>query len=484
MEAIRDALMANAASRGATSAATGAHGTLSWREFTARVAARASSMASGPRTIGVYGVSGPDWSIAQLAAAISGRRLVPLPTFFAASQIVHIVRDAGIELVLADSMFAPRVVGQGVAVSPLETLDLSDSTLRCEAGFQQIIYTSGSTGTPKGVVHGEGQVLWSTRALAAASGARADDVHLSVLPCELLLEAICGIFVPTLVGAHAHFAPQVAAALATRRPVNLADIVERVRPTTSVLVPQLLDLWSAQLRATERSAPASLRFVAVGGAAVPARPAAQARARGIPLSEGYGLSECCSVVAVNRPDACRPGTVGRPLPGLVVTIDDGEIVVAGPSVMDNYLDSPPHEGPWRTGDMGSIDVDGFLTIEGRRDNLIVTAGGRNVSPEWVETELASVARGALPTVVPDEGQLGLLCIGDQSSAIAVEALQTALAALPRYAQPCAIVALPAEEAAAEELFTPNGRIRRARAAQVFAQRRAAATPIVQHQDQH
>ncbi len=91
-----------------------------------------------------------------------------------------------------------------------------------------------------------------------------------------------------------------------------------------------------------------------------------------PVHEGYGLSECGSVVAFNRPGRRKPGTAGRPLPGLDVAINDGEIVVRGPSVMDRYLHGGPVDGAWRTGDLGEFDADGNLIVRGRLDNLIIT----------------------------------------------------------------------------------------------------------------
>ena len=140
---------------------------------------------------------------------------------------------------------------------------------------------------------------------------------------------------------------------------------------------------------------------------------------GIPLFEGYGLSECCSVVALNRPGATRAGSVGQPLEGLRVQIEDGEIVVEGPSLMDGYLheDSlPPFR--WRTGDLGCLDKDGFLTVYGRRDNLIITPSGRNINPEWVETTLLDEANIAACVVGPigEPMELSVLLIPSEAAA--------------------------------------------------------------------
>ena len=212
--------------------------------------------------------------------------------------------------------------------------------------------------------------------------------------------------------------------------------------------------------------------MAAGGAAVPPAVAQAARQLGIPVYEGYGLSECASVVAVNRPGACREGTVGQPLPGLEVAIEDGEIVVQGPTVMDGYLHGEPAPRRWRTGDAGSLDADGFLTVYGRLDNLIITPYGRNLSPEWIETMLLGDPRigacvlcqtgdPARLTVlaVPSSMGEGWLKAGQEEKIAA--AISRACALAPDYARPQRAAVLPREEAAALALFTPNGRPRRA-----------------------
>ena len=126
--------------------------------------------------------------------------------------------------------------------------------------------------------------------------------------------------------------------------------------------------------------------------------AAEAWRLGIPVHEGYGLSECCSVVTLNRPGHRAVGTSGRPLSGLQVTIEDGEIVVDGPSITDGYLRQEPAGRPWRTGDLGELDADGFLTVHGRKDDLIVSSFGRNISPEWIEAMILDDPRIALCAV--------------------------------------------------------------------------------------
>ncbi|MFI4988055.1 MAG: AMP-binding protein, partial [Alphaproteobacteria bacterium] len=222
--------------------------------------------------------------------------------------------------------------------------------------------------------------------------AAADDVHLSVMPLPLLLETISAVMVPLLVGASVRLEQALAEGGVAGKSAGIAEAFGRTAPTTSVLLPQHLAAWVGQLTASARRAPKGLRFIAVGGARLSPVLAARAWRLGIPVYEGYGLSECAAFVAVNRPDARKPGTVGKPLGGLSVHIDEGEIVVQGPSVMAGYLRGKPAGGRWRTGDLGAIDRDGFLSVHGRRDNLLVTALGCRISPEWLETLLADDPR--------------------------------------------------------------------------------------------
>ena len=284
--------------------------------------------------------------------------------------------------------------------------------------------------------------------------------------------------IPVLVGGPVHYDGDVARNAGAGIASNIAEAFERARPTTSVLVPQLLGLYALQLMAAGKRPHEELRFVAVGGAAIPPILAQGARLLGIPVHEGYGLSECCSVVSVNRPGACREGTAGKPLPGLRVTIEDGEIIVEGPTVMDGYLHGDASSRKWRTGDVGSLDADGFLTIYGRQDNLIITPYGRNLSPEWIETILLGDPRlrACILASSGESGQLGILLIPSPAGEAWFKAtsqeeilkhLASALHAAPEYAHPKRALVLGFAEASERDLFTPNGRIRRKAAIKVL-----------------
>ncbi|MGE0744527.1 MAG: AMP-binding protein [Rhodospirillales bacterium] len=405
MDDLQAALARRAASGSTRTAFDDGAVTLTYRTLGRRVAAaseRLSRNLPGGSVVGLYGEPDADWVVGQLAGWHAGMTVVPLPTFFRPAQLRHVIRDARVSHLLATADAAHAAAALGV---PFNTIDEQETApfVPNGASYRQIVYTSGSTGAPKGVVLGPSQLMWSARSLAQTIGASDGDTYLSVLPLAVLLETICAVVIPILVGAPVRLEPALAGRFGVGDGQALADAVNTHRPTCMVLVPDLLASWIAALKRAKSRAPDSLRFVAVGGAPLSPQLADEAWRRGVPVHEGYGLSECGSVVALNRLGERRAGTVGRPLPGLDVSIDEGEIVVRGPPVMERYVCGAPAAGFWRTGDLGAIGDDGVLTVHGRLDNVIVTPIGRNISPEWIETLIADDARVGSCVVAHFEG---------------------------------------------------------------------------------
>jgi long-subunit acyl-CoA synthetase (AMP-forming) len=466
MHRLFDAMSRHASEAGRKAAVSDSEGTIHRSELLAKVIGLAADIKSQSGTIGILAPNGIDWVIAQLACAYAGKIAVPLPTFFSLAQLGHVVRSASVGLILTTDQTKPLTLQSGVKTSRIGDHVAAVDSPDPVDGFGQIIYTSGSTGQPKGVRHESGQIAWSAAALAAATGASAEDTYLSVLPLPLLLETICSIFIPAMLGAYVHFDTTLAEQVGRGDAKGISKAFDLQQPSTSVVVPQLLKQWVGELQAAGSRAPASLRFLAVGGAPVPRQVADKAWNLGIPVHEGYGLSECCSVVALNRPGERRADTVGRPLNGLAVSIDDGEIVVDGPSITDGYLGQGPAPRPWRTGDLGTIDQNGFLNIQGRKDSLIVTSFGRNISPEWIETMLLGDLRIAFCAVV-GHGEPHLTAVvvpsGPAEVWFANASYQDVLGLIsdccsgaPEYAVPRACIVTSLQEAANNQLLT-NGR---------------------------
>jgi long-subunit acyl-CoA synthetase (AMP-forming) len=484
MRNLFDAMYRHAHEAGDKIAVSDSRGIIHRGELLARVIGLAADLRHEPGPIGILAPNGIDWVIAQLGCVLAGKIAVPLPGFFSSAQLAHVVRSASVGLILTTDDTAPLTQQSGVVTSLIsDHVALTDRPHPMD-GFGQIIYTSGSTGQPRGVRHESGQIAWSAAALMGATGATAEDTYLSVLPLPLLLETICSIFIPGMLGAYVHFDTALAQQVGRGDAKGISRTFELRKPTTSVVVPQLLKQWVGELRAAGSRAPASLRFVAVGGAPVPRQVADMAWGIGIPVHEGYGLSECCSVVALNRPGERRADTVGRPLEELEVSIEDGEIVVDGPSITDGYLGQAPATRPWRTGDLGAIDQDGFLTIHGRKDSLIVTSFGRNISPEWIESMLlgdlriafcAVVGHGAPSlTAVIIPSRSGESWFADASDAAVLGLISECCMGTPEYAVPHACLVASLQEAVDNQLLT-NGRPARKQIEKFVATKRRPAS---------
>ncbi|AEY00330.1 AMP-dependent synthetase and ligase [Oceanimonas sp. GK1] len=358
-----------------------------YRELPARIHELADALQrAGTRRLALQLDNGIDWALCDLACAQTGLVVVPVPGFFSAEQRQWLLDSSG-----ADTLIGPATDGW----QPLELAHgLSGwrrevaSPVALPAGTAKITYTSGTTGRPKGVCLSLAQQITTVRALAERLAGTPVERHLTLLPLSTLLENLAGLYLPLWLGATATL-PGLAEVGFTGSsrldPAVLAAALAHWRPHSLVLVPELLRLLTG-LCLQQPELTTSLRLVAVGGGHVASDLLRRAQAVGIPAVEGYGLSECGSVVALNTPECSRPGSVGRPLDHLAVHIaEDGEIHVRGGAML-GYLGGPAAPADIATGDLGRLDNDGFLYITGRRKHVQITAFGRNFSPEWVEAE--------------------------------------------------------------------------------------------------
>lgn len=420
--------------------------------------------------------NGIPWAIADLALHASRRVNVPLPGYFTPGQLTHALDAASIDILLTDAVERCQQTLPGwqqfgtAAASGLTALRRAQplaARAALPAGTTKITFTSGSTGQPKGVCLAAASIETVAASIAAATAPLQLQRHLALLPLATLLDNIASLYAAPLGGATTVL-PSLSETGINFGGVNAAALlacIERHQPDSLLLVPELLRLLLAASRRGWR-VPPSLRFIAVGGATVAPELLQQAEAAGLPVYEGYGLSECASVVALNTPAARRRGSVGQVLPHASVRLDpNGQVLVSG-STMLGYLGDPQPRAdrPIATGDLGHFDAEGFLYIHGRAGNLIISSLGRNISPEWVERELlAEPAIGQ--AVVFGEARPWLAAVVVPSAAgidaADIEAsLARANARLPAYAQVRGWLPATAPFSTTDQTLTANGRPRR------------------------
>lgn len=342
----------------------------------------------------------PAWVVLDLAALECEIPLIPLPFFFSPTQWLHAIEDAGATLLITDqpqlfeSLLAKITLHRTqfqLAGKTLTQFSLyADKKIILPAGTAKITYTSGTTGNPKGVCLSAGNMLNVAKSIASATQISSKDIHLNVLPLATLLENVAGIYAPLLGGATCKLLPSSEVGLNGAAGLDIKKLTTTLRETeanTAIFTPELLHALVSYLE-TGVATPKDLRFLAVGGASVSPSLLNRAKKLTIPVFEGYGLSECASVVSLNQSTINKIGSVGKLLPHVSIELtDEHEIVITGNAYLGYVGQQQSLQNKIYTGDIGYVDEDGFLFITGRKKNIFITSFGRNISPEWVEREL-------------------------------------------------------------------------------------------------
>jgi len=344
----------------------------------------------GVRCAGVRRDNGIDWLCIDLACILAGVPLVPIPLFFTPGQVAHVVAETGMDALFGSTAGVESVFEDFQPAAGKEWISGPNRRIPMADGVAKVTFTSGTTGKPKGVCLSLDQQELTASALAERTGLLGIDTHLSTLPLAVLLENVAGVYGAILSGADIILPPLTVTGLTGSSGFSAGQMIKCLRanqPSSIILLPQILKSMVNLMRASGEKL-SGLKYVAVGGARSAPELIHEARALGLPIFEGYGLTECASVVAVNVPGADKPGSVGRPLSHRSVRIGQGgEIEVQCPEGVA-YLGHAPVDSGWlKTGDLGYLDADGFLYVNGRLKEVVITAFGRNVSPEWVESEL-------------------------------------------------------------------------------------------------
>lgn len=395
---------------------------------------------------GILSENRPEWGLSYLAVLAAGGTVVPLDSSWKEQELLRTIRCSGVTTVFTTAKWYPFLRELNLAENkPLEIIGLDDiitpNLLTISSGppylasningkdIAALIYTSGTTGEPKGVMLTHRNLVANLEGIIAALDFYPDDLFLSVLPLHHTFEATCGMLTPLSLGLTVAYARSL-------KSRDIIDDIARHRVTCMVAVPLLFEKiylsitrkieelpfpkrlalktlygasnvgWNLGVKAgrllfkglRHQAGLSSIRLFVSGGAPLPAEIARWFNLIGFDFLEGYGLSECAPVVAVNRPQNIKFGSVGPPLPNIDVRIIEpsrdgvGEIAVKGENITAGYLNNPQatddliREGWLYTGDLGRMK-DGYLFITGRKKNLIVSAAGKNIYPEEIEAEL-------------------------------------------------------------------------------------------------
>ena len=365
-----------------------------------------------------------EWIVCDLAILTAGAVHVPIHASLAGAQIVDQLGHSGAELaIFSDAAQAEKLLPFTQRLPEKLRCFVYDppncqrdkrfvgdwTDLVAERGDEQpipdvtdpelpatILYTSGTSGDPKGVTLTHGNLVFNAVATESMNRETEDDVRLSFLPLSHIFARTCDVYT-WLVG-------QSTLVLAGPRETLLDDLATW-RPTKLNGVPFFYDWVVRELRQRNQTSHVQtvrellggrVRACCSGGAALPDDLYDDYLAQGVPLLQGYGLTESSPVISISTPDQYRRGSVGRPLPGVEVSLAaDGEILTRGPHVMHGYYRCSETtrdtvcDGWLHTGDIGHWDEDGFLYITGRKRDMIVTSTGINVAPARLESLLTA-----------------------------------------------------------------------------------------------
>ena len=494
-----------------------------------------------------------DWAIMDFAILSVGAVTVPLYPTFSPREIHYVLGDSGAGLMLLEGAGEWHRMGVGWGV-PGDRILLRDAAAAQNAGLRHwaalendgaaipdtgleehlaaiqrqqtatIVYTSGTTGWPKGVMLSHGNILSNIEGFVPLVPLHAGQRLLSILPLSHVFERGTGHFGAYLLGLEVAYA---------ERPDTVLRDMEASHPDIMIAVPRVFQLLYSRVRRGIEDRPGllgrflrrgagidpegrpaarwqrsltrrllvrnlrkklggRLRFFVSGGAPLDAEIARFFIELGLPVVEGYGMTEASPVIAANPLEAIRPGTVGQFLPNLEGRIAaDGEILVRGPSVMLGYWNNESAtretlvDGWLHTGDVGSLDPDGYLRISDRKKDLIVNSAGENIPPQKIEMRLMAQALIDQAVVFGDRmpylmalifpnkelltERVGINADGTATRKAIQAAISTALADLPSHEQVRRFALLPEALSEANGELTPTLKVKRRIVAEHYAE---------------
>ncbi len=413
----------------------------------------------------VIGENCPEWAIGYLAIVKAGLVCVPLDPMLSEGEIIHILRESEARGVLSteNHIYKIEAVESELKnlnwIIPLKSIKDLEVKKDIPAGridpdsLAVLIFTSGTTGTSKAVMLSHNNIISNMKSFEPVITLGDGDSMVSIIPMHHTFEATCGFLYPLYCGAAVYYPPSL-------KPNDLQATLKSARVTCVIAVPLLFEkllrsvtrkvagsLWPTRILFNATSGIASLfrftrkplfarvrremgmetlTYAVSGGAALPAKVAKGLELLGIPILQGYGLTESSPVISVNPLGNPKNNSAGPPIPGVEIKIARpdangiGEIIVRGANVMLGYYknkeatDEVLKDGWLYTGDLGRIDKDGYLYITGRMKSTIVTQTGKNIYPEEIEEKLIKSQWIeevlVVPRIDPETKKEGILAI--------------------------------------------------------------------------
>ena len=407
-------------------------------------------------SVSIAGPNRPEWILADLGAMAAGAVPAPIYPTLTAEQAGYVAEHSGAKVAIVQNdaqlqkLRSRRpsmqfVVIEGAASSamswdqllaragetPESALDERLAALQ-PRGLATLIYTSGTTGPPKAVMLSHENLLFASRVAQRIAAISPDDVLVSYLPLSHVAEQMITIHGPAVSGAQIWFADALEKA---------PEVIRAARPTIFFGVPRVWEKMQSRIEEAATSASPlrrallswarrsrgaladrivlsklrarlgldRARFAVTGAAAISLATLEFFDSLGIAILDVWGMSESTAMGTSNLPGARRPGTVGRPSAGVEIRLaPDGEILTRGPHVFLGYYkdeaatrEALDRDGWLHTGDVGELDAEGYLRITDRKKDLIITSGGKNISPQNLEGHLRRIPGVALAVVVGD-----------------------------------------------------------------------------------
>jgi len=357
-------------------------------------------------TVGILLLNSERYVATLLAVWKAGKTAVPLNYLLPPQELAFIIRDSGMSALVSSQFFAQAIAAvkplfgdKGVilmADAPEFTASAAVAPKHEYRNPALYLYTSGTTGRPKGVILTHRNLLHNVDACAKAGEFDSRDAFLCLLPFFHTYAITGTILLPLLNGCSMVLVDRF-------HPHKVLKLIEEHRISVFLAIPSMYRVLAMSEGEFNVS---SVRFPISGGEPLPVAVAEAFEKRfGVHICEGYGQTEAAPVVTLNLPGKRKLGTVGLPLPGIEIEIWDeaknplsvdviGEIMVRGENVMEGYFHLPDETAKtitreWlHTGDLGKVDDEGFVTITGRKKDLIISAG-ENIYPREIEEVLAT-----------------------------------------------------------------------------------------------